>query len=99
MEEGEAFRQLWVQLWETFADKIFRAEHGFVDAAYHFFEEIDGAVGGSYHTFPVPLIDVERVEITQLLIGTNGVHVGVNAVAFRHRIFGQSETLGHLLSP
>ena len=43
------------------------------------------------HALPVPLVDIERMQVAQLLVGANGVHVGVNAVAGLHIVFGEGE--------
>ena len=35
----------------------------------------------AYCLFPVPLVDVERMEVVEVLEGAYGVHVGIESVA------------------
>ena len=38
-------------------------------------------LAGEHHALPVPLVHIERVHVVQLLIRTDGVHIGVDAIA------------------
>ena len=49
------------------------AADGVVDAADRLLEERDGAVLVGDDLFPVPLVDVEGVEIVELLVGADGL--------------------------
>ena len=93
MDEGDFFGQLRLQLRETLAHQIFGALHGGIDRTNHFLEEFHGAIFGANHTLPVPLVDIERVQVAQLLVCANGVHVGVNAITGLHIVFGEGEAL------
>ena len=46
---------------------------------------------GAHGTLPVPLVHVQRVEVVQLFVGADGVHVGIEAVARGNAVFGQFE--------
>ena len=93
VDEGNLFGQLRLQLRETLAHQIFGALHGGIDRTNHFLEEFHGAIFGANHALPVPLVDIERMQVAQLLVCANSVHVGINAVAGLHIVFGEGETL------
>ena len=44
-------------------------------------------------SLPVPLVDIERMEIVQLLVGTDGIHIGINAIPRLNLILGKRQTL------
>ena len=92
MDEANLLGQEGLQLWESLARQIFRTSDGSIDAGYHILQEGQRAVLASYHGFPVPLIHVERVEVIQFLIGADGIHIGVDAVATLHLLLGQSQS-------
>ena len=59
-----------------------------------------------YHLFPVPLVNIDGVEVVQLvLVPADGVHIGINALAGVKSIALESQTLplgqglDHLGSP
>ena len=43
-------------------------------------EVIQVTVFTAYHFFPVPLINVDRVKVIELLVGTKRVHISVDTV-------------------
>ena len=45
------------------------------------FQEAEVALFGTHRALPVPLVDVERMDVVQLLVGADGVHVGVQPVS------------------
>ena len=93
VNEGDFGRQLRLELRETLAHQILGALYRGIDRTNHFLQEFHRAIFGANHAFPVPLIDIERVDVTQFLVGADGIHVGVNAVAGLHAIFGEGEAL------
>ena len=93
MNKGDFGRQLRLELRKSLAHQIFGALHGGIDGADHLFEELDGAIFGTNHALPVPLIDVEGMDVAQLLVGADGVHVSVDAVAGLHVILGKGQAL------
>ena len=44
-------------------------------------EVIHGAFLGGDNLFPVPLVHIDRVDIIQFLIPTDGVHIGIQSLA------------------
>ena len=75
------------------ADVIFGAQNSAVDALNDALEVLHRAAILGHHTLPIPLIDIERVEVIQLLVGADGVHIGDNAVAILYLILGQRHAL------
>ncbi len=75
------------------AREILRSENGRIDAPHGLLEMAHGALLGCDDGLPVPLVYVERVYIVKLLIGSYGVHVGVDAVAGLYAAVGQREPL------
>ena len=45
----------------------------------------------AYGDFPVPLIHVDGMQIVQLFVRADGVHIGVNAVTSFNFVVGQGE--------
>ena len=86
-------RQEGLHLRERLTREVLRAQNGGVDAAHHILQKSERAVALGDDSLPVPLVHIERVEIVELLIGANGVHVGVDAVARLHLVFSQRQAL------
>ena len=91
MDEVELFGQAGDNLRVALINHVLRAYHGGIDLADSAGEEADVAILRAYGLFPVPLVHVEGVEVAQFLIGTDGVHVGVYAIAGRNVVFGEGE--------
>ncbi len=64
-----------------FVDLLFDGFHRLVDRFDDPFQEAEVALLGAHRALPVPLIDVERVDVVQFLVGADGVHVGVQPVS------------------
>ena len=62
-------------------DCLFDFKKGFVDGSYGLFQIVKCAVFLADGFFPVPLVDVERVDVVKILECADGVHVGIEAVA------------------
>ena len=75
----DVFRELRRDLRELDEEFVFRDFDGLVDAADGLLEEAQVAVFGADDLLPVPLVHVDGVDVVQLLVGTQGVHVGVDA--------------------
>ena len=82
-----------LQLWIVLASQELGAEDGCIDAANHIFEECDGAITLRNHSLPVPLVHIERMKIIKFLIGTDGVHIGIDTIAWLYFIFCQGQAL------
>ena len=48
-----------------------------VDASHCCLKIVEGALGVGDCFLPIPLVNIERVEIVELLVGTDSVHVSV----------------------
>ena len=75
-----------------FAHHVFGASHGRIDACHDLLEERHGALFRSDGALPVPLVHIQRVEVAQLLVGTNGVHVGIDTIPRTDVIVGQGQS-------
>ena len=93
MDEMNLLRQEWLELRIVLASEELGAEDGGIDAANDVLKECDGAVSLGNHSLPVPLVYIERVEIIQLLVGTDGVHIGIYAISRLHLVLGEGESL------
>ena len=93
MDEEDLTRQEGFQLRIGFIYQIFRTEHCSIYFAYNPFQESYVAVIGRDGTLPVPLVNIERVQIAQNLIGPYGIHIGIDPIARGNLVFGKRETL------
>ena len=91
MNEVYLFRKERFQLGIGFAGKKFRTENGCIDTADDTFQKGSCSVVFRNDHLPVPLVYIERMEVVQFLIGTNGVHVGINAIARLYLVVGQRQ--------
>ena len=72
---------------------LLRATDDIVDLPHDLAQEIEIPIGRRDHPLPVPLVDVDRVQLIQHLVGADGVHVGVDALAGREAVVGQGHPL------
>ena len=93
MDEVDFLGQTRFDLGERLISEVFRTADGCIDAAHHILEEGDFTLLGCDDGLPVPLVDIERVEVVQFLVGAYSVHVGIDAVARFDVVLGQRETL------
>ena len=93
MDEGYLFGQEGLNLRICLADVVLGAEYRAIDALHNLLQILHRATLLGHNTLPVPLVNVERVEIVQLLVGTDGVHIGDDAVAILHLILRQRHAL------
>ena len=63
------------------------------DAPHHAFQVVEVAVLLTDDLFPVPLVHIDRVEVVQLLVPADGVHVAVQALAHMEVVVLQSLAL------
>ena len=92
MDEMDVVRQERLQLRVGFTDHVFRAAHGRIDTSDNVLQEFHRALFGSDDPFPVPLVHVQRVQVAQFFVGTDGVHVGIDAISRRDMVVGQRDT-------
>ena len=58
----------------------FHAANYTVNFSNDLFQEIEVALFGRHGAFPIPLIHVDRMQVIQLFVGADGVHVGIKTV-------------------
>ena len=91
--EIDVAREEGLDLWVGLAGQVLCSQYGRVDSAHDALEELDVTLLGHHDGFPVPLVNVEGVEVVKLFVGTNGVHVGIDAIAGLDIIVGKGESL------
>ena len=91
MDKVDVMRQERLDLRIHFTHHVFRASHGRIDADDDLLQEFYCSLFGGDGTFPVPLVHVERVQIAQLFVGTDGIHIGIDTIARTDAVFGQGE--------
>ena len=91
MNEVYLFRKERFQLGIGFTGKKLRTEDGRTDAPDDTFQITACPVVFRDDRFPVPLIHVQRMEVVQFLVGTDGIHVGINAIARLYLVVGQRQ--------
>ena len=69
------------------------SQQGAVDAADDVVKEVHRAILRADGALPVPLIDVERVDVVQLFVGADSVHVRVEPLAGRDTVSSQLHAL------
>ena len=89
MDENDIVRQHRRNVGMGTVNGLFDAEQHVVYFPYDLFQKSDIAFFGTDRPLPVPLIDVERMDIVQLLVGADGVHVGIKPVARRDLVGAQ----------
>ena len=92
-DKGQVRRQARVQGGEAAVQHGLRLQHGGVDARGGALEVGLVALCAGDDLFPVPLIDVDGVEVVGLLIAADGVHVRVEAAAGRVAVLAEGEAL------
>ena len=85
--------QEWLNLWIVLASKILCTKDGCVDATNHVLEESYSTILTGDDSLPVPLVYVERVQVVELLVGTDGIHVGIDAISWLYLILSEGKAL------
>ena len=67
--------------------------HGGHNGVHRLLEILHRPIPGGDHLLPVPLIHVHRVEVVQLLVPADGVHVGVQALPHGELVAVQGHAL------
>ena len=65
----------------------------FINAAYRLLQEVQVSILRTDYAFPVPLVNINGVDIVQILIGAKGVHISIDASARQHFKFGKLQSL------
>ena len=63
------------------------------DAAHDVLQERDTALVRGDDAFPVPLVDVDGVEVVHLLVAADGVHIGIEPLAGGEAVGTEGEAL------
>ena len=93
VHKGDLAGQRGRDVWEGAVRHGLGGQQGAVDAADDVVKEVHRAILRADSSLPVPLIDVERVDVIQLLVGADSVHVRVEPLAGRDAVGGQLHAL------
>ena len=92
VDEVYVFRQEWLNhSGVALANEKFRAPYGRINPAHGALQGVKRALRRHYHGFPVPLVNIQRVQVVQFLVGSYGVHVGVHAVSRLDAVVGKGQ--------
>ena len=90
VDEGDFVRQERFEVGVFFMDGGFGGFDSAVDGADDLFEEVEVAILSVNDPFPVPLIDVDGMDVVErFLVGADGGHVGVESFAVAEAVVGQ----------
>ena len=81
LDERDALGQDRGDVREELVNLLLDGLHRVVDLFDDLLEEAEVALLGTDRALPVPLVHVERMGVVQLLVGADGVHVGVQPVS------------------
>ncbi len=82
VDEMDVIGKEWLNLRIAFAYEVFGALYGVVDAAHHGLQITYIPVFGLHDALPIPLIDIEGMDVVKFFIATDGIHVGVESIAW-----------------
>ena len=81
VDEKYLLRQLGHNLGKLYIQFVLGHLDGFINAPDNLFEELDVPLPGRDHPLPVPLVHINGMEIVQLLVGPQRIHICINAAA------------------
>ena len=87
------FRQARPDVDVLLADHELGSHYGRPYAADNVLQILRIPLPGEHHALPVPLVHIEGVDVVQLLVRTDGVHVGVDAIARLDAVLRQGKAL------
>ena len=93
MDEVNLLRQERLQLRICLTRQILRTADGSIDTLHHILQIADGALFLRYHSLPVPLVHIQRVQVVQFLVGTDGIHIRIDTMTRLNIVFCQRQTL------
>ena len=85
--------QEWLNLRIGLTSQILRPPDSCIDALHNVFEKSHRSVFPADDGLPVPLVHIERMQVVKLLISTDSIHVGIDAIARFYLILRQRESL------
>ena len=93
MNKMNLFWQERLQLWIMLTGEIFSTADSSINATHHVFQEYQAAVFLLDHSLPIPLVNIQRVEIIEFFVSTNSIHIGIDAISRFYFIFSQCQSL------
>ncbi len=77
VEKCDFIRQARLDVWIKVTDVTLRPPDHIVDFGHELLQEVNIALFSAHHPFPVPLVQIDRVQVVQHLLRSDGVHIGV----------------------
>ena len=93
MDKGYLFRKDGLNAGIVIINKKFGTDQTFVYFFYCCLEKIKRSFACFHSKFPVPLVNIERVNIIEFLIGTDCIHIGINTETGVQLQFGEFNPL------
>ena len=69
----------------------FSPNHGVIDRFYNLLQILNVALLGKDDTFPVPLVNIDGVDVVQFFVCAYGIHVGIDAIAGFYALGGKRQ--------
>ena len=82
----------WFQLRISLTGKELCAEDGSIDTTDNTLQKAACPVSFGDDRFPVPLVNIKRMKVIQLLIGTDSIHIGIDTIARLNGIISQRQS-------
>ena len=73
--------------------QVFRPTDSGIDALHHILQICHGALFLSYHSLPVPLVNIQRMQVVQLLVSSDSIHIRIDTISWFYFVFCQRQTL------
>ena len=89
MDKSNLLWQERLQLRISLTGEILRAADGSINTLHHILQISHRTLLACDDGLPVPLVHIQRVQIVQLLVSTNSIHVRIDAIARLYLVFGQ----------
>ena len=93
MHKMYLLRQEWLDLWIGLTSQILCTADSSVDTLHDILQECQSAILLTDYSLPVPLVHVQRVQVVQLLISTDSVHIGIDTIARLNLVLCQTQAL------
>ena len=93
MDEMYLIGQEGLYLWIGFTDKIFSAADSTINTTDYIFQKSHRALFSGNDSLPVPLVNIQRMDVVEFLVSTDSIHIGVYAITGSNMILRQCEPL------
>ncbi len=92
MHKVNLLRQERFDFWIMLTSQELGTKDSCINATDHIFQESDRTVFLLDDSLPVPLIDIEGMQVVQFLVSADGIHVCIDSIAWLDGILRQSQS-------